>query len=137
MCIFMLLKITENNYFQSMKSPVELNSLFSKFFCYINWFVLINWLDATVDDLQTRPLWFKITNCIEHQGLLFYLGPGYCLHEISFRVKWNIFIPVSGQYPITVYMIQPEMKLIVSVISLRSFWQKSNFISGDKISWKH
>ena len=25
--------------FQSMKSPVELNSLFSKFFCYITWFV--------------------------------------------------------------------------------------------------
>ena len=26
--------------FQSMKSPVELNSLFSKFFCYITWFVI-------------------------------------------------------------------------------------------------
>ena len=25
--------------FQSMKSPVELNSLLSKFFCYITWFV--------------------------------------------------------------------------------------------------
>ena len=25
---------------QSMKSPVELNSLFSKFFCYVTWFVL-------------------------------------------------------------------------------------------------
>ena len=36
--------------FQSMKSPVELNSLSSKFFCYITW------LDATLDDLQTRPL---------------------------------------------------------------------------------
>ena len=36
--------------FQSMKTPVELNSLLSKFFCYITW------LDATMDDLQTRPL---------------------------------------------------------------------------------
>ena len=33
-----------------MKSPMELNSLFSKIFCYITW------LDVTVDDLQTRSL---------------------------------------------------------------------------------
>ena len=26
--------------FQSMKSPVKLNSLLSKFFCYITWFVI-------------------------------------------------------------------------------------------------
>ena len=26
--------------FQSMKTPVELNSLLSKFFCYITWFVI-------------------------------------------------------------------------------------------------
>ena len=26
--------------FESMKSPVELNSLLSKFFCYITWFVI-------------------------------------------------------------------------------------------------
>ena len=26
--------------FQSMKSPVELNSLLSEFFCYITWFVI-------------------------------------------------------------------------------------------------
>ena len=31
--------------FQFMKTPVELNSLLSKFFCYITW------LDATMDDL--------------------------------------------------------------------------------------
>ena len=36
--------------FQSMKNPVELNSLFSKFFCYVTW------LDATQDDLQTSTL---------------------------------------------------------------------------------
>ena len=60
-----------------------------------------------------------------------------CLHEISFRMKWNIFISVSSQFLITVYMIKPEMKLIAGVISLRSFWQKWNFSSGDKISCKH
>ena len=36
--------------FQSMKTPVELNSLLSKVFCYITW------LDATMNDLQTRAL---------------------------------------------------------------------------------
>ena len=60
-----------------------------------------------------------------------------CLREISFREKWNIFISVSGQSLVTVYMIQPEVKLIVDVISLRSFWQKWNFMSGNKISCKN
>ena len=36
--------------FQSMKSPVELNILLSKFFCYISW------LAAALDDFQSRPL---------------------------------------------------------------------------------
>ena len=60
-----------------------------------------------------------------------------CLHEISFRVKWNIFISVSCQFLVIVYMIQPETKLIAGVTSLRSFRQKWNFISGDKISCTH
>ena len=60
-----------------------------------------------------------------------------CLHEISFRVKWKILILVSGQFLITVYIIQPEMKLVTGVISLRSFWQKWNLVSGEKISCKH
>ena len=60
-----------------------------------------------------------------------------CLHEISFWAKWNIFILVSSQFLITVYLIQAKMKLIAGVISLRSFWQKWNFISGCKISCKH
>ena len=34
-------------------------------------------------------------------------------------------------------MIQPEMKLIVSFISLGSFWQEWNFVSLDKRSCKH
>ena len=29
--------------FQSMKTPVELNSLLSEFFCYITWFVIKNY----------------------------------------------------------------------------------------------
>ena len=72
------------------------------------------------------------------------------LNEDSFRAKWNIFISVSGQFLITVYIKQPKhqtheiplgetlyMKLIAGVISLRLFWQKWNFIPGDKISCKH
>ena len=38
--------------FQSMKSPVELNSLFLKFFCYYH----LVWLDATLDALKVKPL---------------------------------------------------------------------------------
>ena len=60
-----------------------------------------------------------------------------CLHEVSFRVKWNILISVSGRFLINIYMIQPEMQLVTGVISVRSFWQKWNFISGEKISCKH
>ena len=44
-----------------------------------------------------------------------------CLHEISFRAKLNIFISVSGQFLVTVSMIQPEMKLVAGVISVQSF----------------
>ena len=60
-----------------------------------------------------------------------------CLHEISFLAKWNIFISVSGQFFITIYMIKTEMKLTAGVISLWSFWQKWNLISGEKILCKH
>ena len=38
-----------------------------------------------------------------------------CLHKIPFQAKWSIFISVSGQFLPTVYMIQPEMKLVVGV----------------------
>ena len=50
--IFMMTGPVRN--FEYIKSPVELNSLFSKFFCYITRFITL--LDATVDDLQTRSL---------------------------------------------------------------------------------
>ena len=59
-----------------------------------------------------------------------------CLHEISFRAKWNILISVSSQFLITVCIIKPEMKLPVGVISLQTFSQKWNFIWGDKVSCK-
>ena len=39
---------------------------------------------------------------------------------------------MSGQSLITFYVKYPEMKLIAAVISLRSFWQKWDFISVDK-----
>ena len=54
--------------FQSMKTPVELNSLLSKFFCYITWFV--------ISPDETRP-W---TTC--KRGL--YVKP-YCFFAI---VEW-------------------------------------------------
>ena len=38
-----------------MESPVELNSLLSKFFCYIIW-LLYQLIRVTLDNLQTRPL---------------------------------------------------------------------------------
>ena len=56
---------------------------------------------------------------------------------VSFRSKLNIFISVSGQFLITTYMIQPKMKLFAGVVSLHTFWQKWNFISGDKTRCKH
>ena len=50
-----------------------------------------------------------------------------------------IFLSMSGQFLLTVYIIKPEMKLIADVLSLLSFWlffcQK--FISFAKISCKH
>ena len=62
--------------FQSMKSPVELNSLLSKFFCYITWFVISPdqtrlWTTCK-RGLYVKPHCFakqklsslKITNCI-------------------------------------------------------------------------
>ena len=42
--------------FQSMKTPKELNSLLSKFFFLYHLVLYITWLDATMDDLQARPL---------------------------------------------------------------------------------
>ena len=56
---------------------------------------------------------------------------------IFIRRKWNIFISVSGQFLVTVYLIQPEVRLTAGVILLWSFWQKWNFILGDKKSYKH
>ena len=59
--------------FQSMKTPVELNSLLSKFFCYITW------LDATMDDLQPRPL-RQILLFLWNNGLTF---KNYKLYTIT------------------------------------------------------
>ena len=63
--------------------------------------------------------------------------------SVSFLVKLNMFSLVYGQSLTTVSMKYPEGKLIAGVISLRSFWQKLNFISGDKcyvnitLKWNH
>ena len=55
-----------------------------------------------------------------------------CLREILFRTKWNIFSLLCSQSLIIVYKKYLDMKLIAAFISLRSFWQKRNFISGNK-----
>ena len=66
-----------------------------------------------------------------------------CLHEISSCTEWNDFKSVSAQGLINVYMKYSKMKLIACVISLLSFWQKWNFVSGDKCyahttpKWNH
>ena len=62
--------------------------------------------------------------------------PQFPKHKAKRVFTWD-FISVSGRFLVTVYMIQPEMKLVADVVSLRSFWQKRNFILGDKISCKH
>ena len=100
--------------------------------------------EKTIQPTSFSPLYWNfyrliIANsyCDYKECYLFIQLISVCLHEISFRTKWIIFILVSGQFLITVYMIQPEMKLIARVISMRSFWQRWNFISGDKISCKH
>ena len=80
---------------------------------------------------KQSKIWWAFNNCVKAKLTL-----RGCLHEISFWAKLTIFILVSGQSLITVYMMQPELKLVAGVISLRSFWQKWNFISGDKISCK-
>ena len=64
-----------------------------------------------------------------------------CLHKISFRAKWNIFSSVWSISYNCIYEIPP--KLIAALISLLSYWQKWNFISGDKChvntipKWNH
>ena len=49
--------------FQSMKSSVDLNSLFIKILLLYHLVCYITWLDATLEDTQTRPL-RQITNCV-------------------------------------------------------------------------
>ena len=59
------------------------------------------------------------------------------VYMIAHRATWNIFISVFVQFLITWYNRKSwYMILSACVISLRSCWQKRNFISGDKISCK-
>ena len=57
--------------------------------------------------------------------------------------EWTNFKWVSVQSLITVYVKYSKMKLIAGVNSLRSFWQKWNFVSGEKYyvhttpKWNH
>ena len=57
---------------------------------------------------------------------------------LSKRVFTWDFISVTGEFLITgQFLIQDKMKVIAFVIPLRSFWQKWNFISSDKLLCKH
>ena len=57
---------------------------------------------------------------------------------LSKRVFTWDFISVTGEFLITgQFLIQDKMKVIAVVIPLRSFWQKWNFISSDKLLFKH
>ena len=87
--------------FQSMKSPVELNSFFLKFFCYITWF------DETGDwrackrgfyvefycFFETIGYWFeKLQNALTHTpnfGIrsVFFKGPGSIFLKVQIRVQ--------------------------------------------------
>ena len=52
-------------------------------------------------------------------------------------VTWD-FISRTGEFLITgQFLIQDKMKVTTVVIPLRSFWQKWNFISSDKLLCKH
>ena len=56
--------------FQSMKSPMELNCLFSKFFCYITWFVISpgstgSWTTCKRSLYVKQLGGLKITNCAQ------------------------------------------------------------------------
>ena len=92
--------------FQSMKNLVELNSLFSTYFCYITW------LDSTVDDLQTRPLL-----------------KSYCFEEItnwvtSFWKKQRDHFPWHKKPTLTVLNLSSQR---TSSLNLKLIWDWFNF----------
>ena len=60
---------------------------------------------------------------------------GY-LHEISFRVKRDISLHF-GVWSISYNCSHDTTQHIAGVISLWLYWQKWNFISGDKMSCEH
>ena len=97
-------------------------------------------LDWKSSALTTRPLLglISVSNHEYSYSLSFHkVKLRRCLHETSVRVKWNIFNLVYGSSLVTVSMKYSEMKLIASVISLQSLWQKWKFISSDKMLRKH
>ena len=123
--------IIANNFISSINYLLENTSLpISRF-----WTMPIN-VTIRIRDSLNRSSEMSINDVFPHRITEIKNLRG-CLHEISFRAKWNIFISLSGQFLVTVYIIQPRMKLVSGVVSLRSFWQKWNFISSDKISCKH
>ena len=83
-------------------------------------------LKSSYQEKGTTTMKNSIQQCI-FQGSFSSFGK-----NISFRAKLNIFNLVPGQSLTIVYTKYPKMKFIAGVISLRSFGQKCNFISGDR-----
>ena len=69
-------------------------------------------------------IFIRKNNYSKRENIYIFVRLREYLHEISFRVKWNIFNLVSGQSLINVY--------IAAVVLLKLLCLGRNFFSGDK-----
>ena len=69
-------------------------------------------------------IFIRKNNYSKRENIYIFVRLREYLHEISFRVKWNIFNLVSGQSLINVY--------IEAVVLLKLLCLGRNFFSGDK-----
>ena len=60
-----------------------------------------------------------------------------CLHEISFRAKWNVFVSVSGQSLVTIYMGTSRSETYCGSYFIAVILREMKFHFGDKISCKY
>ena len=56
-----------------------------------------------------------------------------CLHEISFRAKWNVFVSVSGQSLVTIYMSTSRSETYCRCYFIAVILTEMKFHFGDKI----
>ena len=86
----------------------NLTSVFSQLFTCVH----MNW-----GEMKLKPVWISYRSFWLKQNLWINLP----------EVKW-----ISADWLDIAFNMHVCLKLIVGLISLRSFWQKWNFISGDK-----